>query len=372
MYSLTHIIRLLIVQRCETTLSWEQLRSPQISQFLVKPIQNQIRTSHFSRATLYALLANCLQFKKEGQMTPGIVGICDTRAQLAELLAMRLLKDFNVRELIDALSYDFDPLSGMPKPNDLRMTVPSRRQATLARTSTLEVAIRALAKRFLAHPLVVRHLQSIWAGDIVFHSAADSLHRYPSRPKINQDRHYGAMHSGPQASTSRRPHTRTKALAASPVSAELIRRSVTLYDPANASLFKLSRLRVPRYRQLFSTISYAVMLGLFLAILTRRSLDLTPLEIVFWFWSAGFMLDELVGFSEQGFGLYIASVWNVLDIGILLLFFLYYVLRLFGVLFAEDNQRWIANMAYDVLATTAVLLFPSKIHRISDRNFQRH
>jgi hypothetical protein len=52
------------------------------------------------------------------------------------------------------------------------------------------------------------------------------------------------------------------------------------------------------------------MLALFLAVLVQRSLDITGLELIFWFWSAGYMLDEVVGFSEQGFGLYIMSVWN--------------------------------------------------------------
>jgi hypothetical protein len=133
---------------------------------------------------------------------------------------------------------------------------------------------------------------------------------------------------------------------------------VSLYDPADASLFKLSRLRVPRYRQLFSTISYAVMLGLFLSVLIERSLDISALELVFWFWSAGYMLDEVVGFSEQGFGLYIISVWNSFDIGILLLFIGYYVLRIYGILMPDVEKKRIANMAYDVLASTAVLLFP--------------
>jgi len=36
--------------------------------------------------------------------------------------------------------------------------------------------------------------------------------------------------------------------------------------------------------------------------------------------------DEIVGFTEQGFGLYIMSVWNAFDLGILLLFVSYYVL----------------------------------------------
>lgn len=99
-YHLTHTIRLLVAPRCETTLSWDQLRSPQVSQFLVKPIQQQILTSHFSRATLYALMANCLQFNKEVQMNPGNSGTSKTRALVCELLAIKLLKEFSTRELV--------------------------------------------------------------------------------------------------------------------------------------------------------------------------------------------------------------------------------------------------------------------------------
>ena len=137
-----------------------------------------------------------------------------------------------------------------------------------------------------------------------------------------------------------------------------IRRSVTLYDPRDTSLFKLSRLRVPRYRQFLSTCSLAVLLGLFLAVLIERSLKITVLEVIFWFWSAGFMLDEIVGFNEQGFSLYILSFWNAFDLGILILFICYYCLRLYGILMPDLRKHHIADMAYDVLATNAVLLFP--------------
>ena len=70
------------------------------------------------------------------------------------------------------------------------------------------------------------------------------------------------------------------------------------------------------------------------------------------------MLDEVVGFSEQGFGLYIMSVWNAFDLGILLMFMAYYVLRLYGILMPDVSRHGVAAMAYDVLGSTAVLLFP--------------
>lgn len=368
LYNITHAIRLLIVQRCETTLSWEQLRSPQISQFLVKPIQSQIRENHFNRATLCALIANCLQFQKEGQLYPGNVGVSKTRALASELLAMRLIKEFTIRELIDALSYDFDPLQGLTPTGTGAANTPGRTtplwqdRRGQARVSTIEIAIRAQAKRFLAHPLVVQHLEAIWAGTIVFHSAADDLHRKPStRDRTAGD--YGTLHEHSpgalpaDAVLSRKAH-QTRVNKKPEPTPSFTRRSVTLYDPRDASLFKLSRLRVPRYRQLFSTLSFATMLGLFIAVLVDRSLTITPLEVVFWFWSAGYMLDEVVGFSEQGFGLYILSFWNAFDLAILVLFFIYYALRLYGIVLADQGKHRIADAAYDVLASTAVLLFP--------------
>ena len=129
------------------------------------------------------------------------------------------------------------------------------------------------------------------------------------------------------------------------------RRSVTLYDPRDASLFKLSRLRVPRYRQFLSTCSFAILLGLYLAVLIERSLKISALEVVFWVWSAGFMLDEIVGFNEQGFSLYIMSFWNAFDLGILLLLVCYYLMRLYGILMPDARKHKTADMAYDLLVS---------------------
>ncbi|KAF5676453.1 vacuolar cation channel protein [Fusarium heterosporum] len=352
-YSITHAIRIIISTRTETTLSWDQLRSPQVSQFLVKPMQQQIRAQHFNRATLYALMINCLQFSKEGERYPGNAGISSTRAKVCELLTLKLLKEYNTRELIDALAYDFYPLQGLPgadAPTSPRKSPPTNKLPVIAsRTSTLEVAIRASAKHLLAHPLVVQQLEAIWSGAITFHSSADSLHREP--PPTN-----GRTSNGYIGKTDDRTpllgHIAQKKTYFVPPE----RRTASLYDPRQASLLKLSRLRVPRYRSFLSTISLAVLIGLFLAVLAERSVQITGLELIFWFWSAGFMLDELVGFNEQGFALYIMSFWNIFDLGILLLLMVYYCMRAYGV-FLVDPHHW-NDMAYDVLAANAILLLP--------------
>lgn len=68
------------------------------------------------------------------------------------------------------------------------------------------------------------------------------------------------------------------------------------------------------------------------------------------------MLDEIVGFNEQGFSLYIMSFWNIFDLGILLLLIVYYCMRIYGVFLIEPHL-W-NDMAYDVLAANAILLLP--------------
>lgn len=185
------------------------------------------------------------------------------------------------------------------------------------------------------------------------------MHRPPQKLTPNQNRGYGTTAAGRpilQASPSRLQPAKQRDHR-EPVSFS-VRRSVTLYDPKDASLFKLSRLRVPRYRQFLSTLSLAILLGLYLAVLIERSLEITTLEVVFWLWSAGFMLDEVVGFNEQGFSLYIMSFWNSFDVGILLLLVCFYCMRLYGILVSDTRKHKVADMAYDLLASNAVLLFP--------------
>jgi hypothetical protein len=351
-YSMTHAIRTIVQARTETTLSWEQLRSPQVSQFLVKPMQQQILAQHFSPATIYALMANCLQFEKEGQLYPATAGTSATRARVCELLAIKVLKEYTTRELIDALCHDFYPLQGIPG-TQTPLASGGRPRSAVLRTSTLEVAIRASAKHFLCHPLVVQHTEAIWNGAISFSSPAEESQRQGSTSSAagsNQSR---------RQSTVRTPllaDQRMKAEPTQPQPSPDGRRSVTLYNPRTASLFKLSRLRVPRYRRLLSTGSLLVLICLFLTVLGQRSSKITTVELLFWFWSSGFMLDELVGFNEQGFSFYVMSFWNIFDLGILLLLIVYYCMRIYGV-FLLDPHQWNQN-AYDVLAVNAILLLP--------------
>jgi len=291
-------------------------------------------------------------------MNLGNAGNRETQSMACQLLAIRLLKEYNTRELIDSLSYDFYPLQGAQDAGDIAGSFNARNRSrpSASRISTLEIAIRAQAKHFLAHPLVVQQLEAIWAGTIVFHTHADHLHRTPPSGRSTPARGFGtAPGNTSELQTAGNSRGTPQGINTSPPCS---RRSVTIYDPRNASLFKLSRLRVPRYRQFFNSISLIVLLTLFVAVLIESSTEITRLEVVFWLWSAGFMLDEIVGFNEQGFSLYIMSFWNTFDLGILLLLVIYYGMRIYGILLVDHGSNTWNGMAYDVLAANAVLLFP--------------
>lgn len=83
---------------------------------------------------------------------------------------------------------------------------------------------------------MIQQLEAIWTGKIVFHSALDQLHRMKDTRKYSVN-----------TMSSMMP----------------FRRSATLYDARDASLFKLSRLRVPRYKHITSTFSLAILLFLY-------------------------------------------------------------------------------------------------------------
>ena len=70
------------------------------------------------------------------------------------------------------------------------------------------------------------------------------------------------------------------------------------------------------------------------------------------------MLDDIVGFSEQGFSLYLSSMWNLFDLGILLIFSVYIALRTCSLVVSPAYTQRTTSMAYDTLASAAILLFP--------------
>lgn len=146
--------------------------------------------------------------------------------------------------------------------------------------NALEIAAIASAKRFLGRSAVQRIVTGIWHGDVIFW---DSL--------------------SPRATKAPR-----------------------FYDPATADPY--SRLRVPKYVKCWEAAFFSVFLCLYYAVLLRRVADrVTATEAVLWVWIAAFCYDEFCEWLDAGSVFYVTDIWNVCDVILMLLCFVFVVLR---------------------------------------------
>lgn len=190
-------------------------------------------------------------------------------------------------------------------------------------------------------------LQDIWDGSVLFQSSMHKLHR--ARFLTNEDiisSSYGRRGPGVR------------------------------YRYQDASLFKLSRLRVPRYRHIINLASFCVLLTLYVSVLHVRSAYFSAVECMFWLWGFGFVIDEIVAFNDAGFTLYVMSLWNIFDSIILLLIVSFTVLRVLCFWFRQNGQHdkylFCTRTAYDLLAAGAIFLFPRLFSFLDNyQNFSR-
>lgn len=317
-YNIVLEIRDIFVERIDTPLKYDQLRSPQVHSFLVKPLVAACKAD-LNQGTVYALLANMIQFAKESSSDVAMTGVLATRSMICEIVAIKLLKEYAKDDLISALTFDFYPLQTAVRDEE-------REIPRWQRISTLELAIKGEAKRFLANPAVIQVLEQIWNGNIMFQSSLHKLHRIKF---ANQEEAWrlGLGRPGPK-----------------------IR-----YNYEDASIFKLSRLRVPRYRHILNLCSFCGMLCVYMLVLSRETSEVSISEIVFAFWSLGFIIDEIAGFTDVGFTLYFLSLWNLFDFIILVLLTSYAVARYLALTSMDPSLQ---RFAHDLLATVAIFLFP--------------
>lgn len=142
--------------------------------------------------------------------------------------------------------------------------------------NALEIAAVANAKRFLSQHIVQKIITGIWNGDIVFW---DTLSINSTKlPRFYQ------------------PHTS---------------------DP-------FSRLRVPKYMKCWEVVFFAIFLCLYYSVLSLRDeTHLTGTEIALFFWIAAFFYDELSEWLDAGSIFYATDVWNLFDMIMILIGFLF-------------------------------------------------
>lgn len=146
--------------------------------------------------------------------------------------------------------------------------------------NALEIAAIANAKRFLSQHVVQKIISGIWNGDIVFWDTMS----------VNSTKH---------------PH---------------------FYNPFTSDPY--SRLRVPKYLKCWEVLFFGVFLCLYYSVLiVRDESRLTGPEIALFFWIAAFFYDELSEWADAGAIFYATDIWNLFDMIMILIGFIFAILR---------------------------------------------
>lgn len=163
--------------------------------------------------------------------------------------------------------------------------------------NALEIAAVADAKRFLSQHVVQKIITGIWYGDIVFWESK-FLRGSPGRT-------YLTVTLELTVDAVKKPHFYNKETA----------------DP-------FSRLRVPRYLKIFEVCFFAAFLFLYYSVLVERNPDkISVPEVGLYIWFAAFLYDELSEWSDAGSIFYATDIWNLFDITMICIGFIFAILR---------------------------------------------
>ncbi|KAG6034484.1 hypothetical protein E4U19_005675 [Claviceps sp. Clav32 group G5] len=174
--------------------------------------------------------------------------------------------------------------------------------------NALEIAAVANAKRFLSQHVVQKIITGIWNGEIVFWNTL-------SVNAVKKPRYYNPRTSDP-----------------------------------------FSRLRVPKYVKAWEVLFFVVFLVLYYSVLvTRDDTRLTMTEVCLFVWIAAFFYDELSEWFDAGSVFYATDIWNVFDMIMILIGFVFAALRIIG-LVRHDNT--LNETAFNVLSLEALFMMP--------------
>ncbi|CAN8102347.1 unnamed protein product [Discula destructiva] len=174
--------------------------------------------------------------------------------------------------------------------------------------NALEIAAIADAKRFLSQHVVQKIITGIWNGDIVFWD------------RLTVD-------------AVKKPRFYNKAVA----------------DP-------FSRLRVPRYLKTFEVVFFAAFLFLYYSVLVERNPDKISMpEIFLYIWFAAFLYDELSEWSDAGSIFYATDIWNLFDITMICIGFVFAIMRIVGL---SRHDQPLIEQSFDILSLEALFMVP--------------
>jgi hypothetical protein len=87
------------------------------------------------------------------------------------------------------------------------------------------------------------------------------------------------------------------------------------------------RLRVPKYQKIFETVFFISLLILYYFNLVEESPHVTVAEVLLYVWLVSFAYEEWAKLDHAGKLFYTADFWSVVDLGIIVVGFAYFVTR---------------------------------------------
>lgn len=344
-----------LVQWVDTTLTWSQLQQPTINFSVVRPLLVKLAGNGKPPAALvYALLVCRVHFLDVASEDLAFSNLNTTRADLAELLAIKLLSGYGTApqslELLHVLTLPFNAFHGATTASfaeeegvDDEEIDKLKEWGADAASNALELAVYSRAKRLvkcalfqqvikvksrttdwqIAWPRILLYLirlyfvlQAIYHGDVLYSPES-------SRRMIGDD-------------YKQRP-------------------IVEVFDWRQHGFLDYTRLRVPAVRARIEFLSFCILLALFLAAeFYHEEARLTLWEALFILFGLGFSLDEF-GSIQDGLSTYLSVSYNALDACFACVFYVYLGIRV-SALLTGDLER--SKLAFDTLSIGACFLAP--------------
>ncbi|KAF9644898.1 hypothetical protein BDM02DRAFT_3157054 [Thelephora ganbajun] len=304
----------------DTALSWEQLTASDINFAVIRPLVFKYARLK-NLATVYACLVVRSHFLSLAGEDMAYTGVMLARADMCEILAMKLLSRFSSSklQLASVLMTSWDPLTGAPENvfEEVKMLLGGGDDEMNDPQCALEMAIATRAKYFVAAPLVQTVVNDVYSGTIVFSNVAT---------------------------------------ARSVLADNYKQKAIGVYDHRTAPFLDHYRLRVPKYGAILEFLNFAALLITFVLCLSNTETShMTAYEIFFIIFAVAFALDEYTAFREHGWDVYLANMWNVFDTSFIVIFLLYIILRIKGLATGDGSS---SELGFDILACGACILFP--------------
>ncbi|KIO10777.1 hypothetical protein M404DRAFT_995238 [Pisolithus tinctorius Marx 270] len=317
-WPIIHMIRGVSAFYSNTPLSFEALTAPDLTYTLVRPLEEKYNAIQQAgnKSVVFCFLLNRTYFIRDQNVATGPLSC--TRADLCELLAIRLLRDNgnSILDLAIALTTCWPVWTGADP--HIVQTAKEERDGDLEERigNALEMAIISRARRFIKVPPCQKVIDEIWIGRCVYQ--AESSH------SILSDRYK--------------------------------RTPIHFYDPHKAPLLDHYRLKVPAIRSVLDYINFLILFILFVvAIETNVPHRINAPELAFMVCGLGFTLEKLAAMQEHGIKVYSKGTWNGFDIAFVTTYSIYAFFRIYGVAY---HKHWARGLGTDFLAVIACLLFP--------------